>query len=194
VGLRGLMVAALLSAAMSTLSSVFNMLSMLTTPGMSAAYATRFKHPLSARGRVVMAKGLTVAWGVLVMAAALSMIRIESILKTVNTTISIFTAPMTGIFLLGLFSRKANARGVIIGFALSFAAGLILQYGTKVTFTFYSTVELAIMLTVGSLASRCFAAPEQSRIEPLLWRWRGWREMLFSSDESSPKEKASERA
>jgi len=185
VGLRGLMVAALLSAAMSTLSSVFNVLSMLSTPGVSAAYTSRFKQPLSAQGRVVMAKCLTVAWGVLVIAGALSMIRIESILKTVNTVISMFTGPMTGTFLLGLFSRRANARGVIIGFFASFATGLYLQYGTKVTFTIFGTAELVVMLVVGSVASRCFAAPEQSRIEPLLWRWRGWREMLFSSNKSA---------
>ena len=186
VGMRGLMIAALLSAAMSTISSLFNVLSMLTTPGVSAAYARQFKQPLSGRGRVVMAKCLTVAWGLLVIVAALSMIRIESILKTVNSIIGIFTGPMTGIFLLGLFSRRANASGVLIGFVASFATGLYLQYGTKLTFTIFGTVELVVMLVVGSLASRCFATPEQSRIEPLLWRWHGWREMLFGGDKSTP--------
>jgi len=186
VGMRGLMIAALLSAAMSTISSLFNVLSMLTTPGVSAAYARQFKQPLSDRGRVVMAKCLTVAWGLLVIVAALSMIRIESILKTVNSIIGIFTGPMTGIFLLGLFSWRANASGVLIGFVASFATGLYLQYGTKLTFTIFGTVELVVMLVVGSLASRCFATPEQSRIEPLLWRWHGWREMLFGGDKSTP--------
>jgi Na+/proline symporter len=185
VGLRGLMIAALLSAAMSTVSSLFNVLSMLTTPGVSVAYARQFKQPLSDRGRVVMAKCLTVAWGVLIIVAALSMIRIESILKTVNTIIGMFTGPLTGIFLLGLFSRRANAPGVLIGFVASFATGLYMQYATKLTFTIFGTVELVIMLVVGSLASRCFAKPDQNRIEPLLWRWRGWREMLFSGGEKS---------
>ena len=178
-GLRGLMIAALLAAAMSTISSLFNVLSMLTTSGACSLYSRRAGQPVSARGRVKAAKCMTVVWGGLVIAAALSMIRIESILQTVNTVIGVFTGPLTGMFLLGIFSRRANAGGVLIGFAASFATGLFLQYGTRLTFTIFGTTELIVMLAVGSVASLFFAAPEPSRIEPLLWQWRGWGAMLF---------------
>lgn len=188
VGLRGLMIAALISAAMSTLSSIFNVLSMLSTDGVYSLYSKGLNKEVTARGRVVTAKCMTVVWGGLVIAAALSMIRIESILNTVNSIIGIFTGPLTGIFLLGLFSRRANAPGVLIGFAISFATGLYMLYCTNLTFTIYGTTELIVILVVGSIASRFFASPESGTIEPLMWRWNGWRSMIFGgrAEQDSP--------
>lgn len=186
VGLRGLLIAALLSAAMSTLSSVFNVLSMLTTDGVYSFYTKRLKREPSPAGRVRSAKVMTLVWSALIIAAALSMIRIESILSTVNSIIGIFTGPLTGIFLLGMFTRRANAPGVLIGFALSFAIGLYLQQCTDVTFTIFGTTELIVMLLVGTIASRFFAAPEPGRIEPLRWRWNGWRSMIFGGGATDP--------
>jgi SSS family solute:Na+ symporter len=178
-GLRGLMIAALLSAAMSTISSVFNVLSMLTTDRVCGLCAGWTGAPLSARARLATARCMTAAWGGLVTLAALAMIRIESILTVVNSIIGIFTGPMTGLFLLGMFSRRANAPGVLVGFAAAFATGLILQYRAHITFTLLGTTELIVMLAVGSVASHWFPPPDPSRIEPLLWRWHGWRAMLF---------------
>lgn len=191
VGLRGLIIAALLSAAMSTLSSVFNVLSMLTSDGVYSFLAGRLRRTGSPEGRLRTAKLMTVLWALLIIAAALSMIRMESILKTVNSIIGIFTGPLTGMFLLGLFSRRANAPGVFIGFVASFATGLYLQYGTDLTFTIFGTSELLVMLAVGAGASRLFAAPEPRRIEPLLWRWNGWKSMLLGGQAGSTADVAS---
>jgi len=176
VGIRGLMIAALMAAAMSTMDSVLNVLS---TISVTNVYRRLVRPEASDRQCVRVAKGLTVVWGCVVIAAAFSMIRIESILKTVNSVIGIFVGPMAGLFLLGLMTKRANSPGARLGFAGAMSVSLYMKFGTDITFTLMGVTGMSVTLAIGRLGSLLFARPAESQLRGLLWRWRGWREMLF---------------
>ena len=191
-GIRGLLIAALLAAAMSTMDSVLNVLSTISIVNI---YKGRINPNVSDRQCLVAAKLVTVFWGVVVIVAAFAMINIESILKTVNSIIGIFIGPLMGVFMLGMFSRRTNSWGAFWGFIAGFTSALYLKFlhpaifDEQITFTIYGTCGLVMTLSVGYAVSLLFAAPGTNRTEGLLWRWRGWREMLLGGVGESKKPK-----
>jgi len=176
-GIRGIMIAALVAAAMSTMDSVLNVLS---TVSIVSIYKKIINPDATDYQCLVRAKIMTIVWGLIVMALAFSMINIESILKTVNSIIGITAGPILGIFILAMFVRRANSPGAFIGVVLSFA--LVLYFNIflpQITFTIYVVVGMVAALIFGYLASLFFPSPDAEKIGPLLWKWHGFKEMFF---------------
>ncbi|MEZ5070797.1 MAG: sodium:solute symporter [Bacteroidales bacterium] len=107
-GLTGLLIAAVFAAAMSTISTSLNSSATL----LYADYYKRFR-PAGKNGMQVLYGG-TVLWGILGTALALLLVRLtQSALDMWWTLSGIFGGGMTGLFLLGLISRRAgNAAGI----------------------------------------------------------------------------------
>ena len=178
VGVRGLMIAALLAAAMSTMDSVLNV---LATISIVDVYKNWINPEADDRTCLARARILTVIWGVVVILLAICMMDMKSILKTVNSVAGIFIGPLLGIFLLGMFTRRANGPGAIIGMAVASGTVLCMKYLTPITFTVFGATGLLLVLVVGYLASLAFPAPPPEKLTGLMWKWRGLREMLFAS-------------
>jgi len=93
---------------------------------------------------------------------------------------------LLGIFLLGILSHRANARGVLIGGILGFLGtiavpalrmllpdsmqGPTLQYLGRVSNFYYGFVGTMLTLVVGYGASLCFAPPTPAQIVGLTRR------------------------
>lgn len=135
-GLRGLIVAAIVAAAMSTISSAFNC---TATVSLLDFYKKYLKPDLSDRGGVIFLRIATFVWGFIGTGCALLMLGIESILDVWWKVSGIFGGPIVGLFLLALIKIRVRlwqalvsviASIVVIGWATFVREDSIIE-GTK---------------------------------------------------------------
>lgn len=116
VGMTGLLIAAVLAAAMSSVDSSLNCSATLI---LEDVYKRYFRPQAGERESMRVLYATTVLWGVIGTGAALAMIRVGSALDAWWQMAGIFSGGMLGLFLLGLLSRRAGnpaaATGVILG-------------------------------------------------------------------------------
>jgi len=119
VGLVGLIVSAILSAAMSTISSGMNASATVFSVDIYKRY---FKPEINEKQNLSLLHIATVAFGLLGMIAGIAMIGVKSILDVWWELSGIFAAGMLGLFLLGIISRQTKNHeaitATIIGIAV----------------------------------------------------------------------------
>lgn len=185
VGLRGLVVGGLLAALMSSLASLFNSCATLFTkdiyqklnPGVDEARLVRV-------GR--MATGVVVVLGLLwiPMMKAVSGGGLYVYLQSVQ---SYLAPPITAVFVLGLFFKRINSRGALVGLVTGFVLGMLklaVQAGVgsgaiegpefmvafgQINFLYFSGVLLLICVVVIVAASLSAPAPDEAQISGLTY-------------------------
>ena len=105
VGLRGLLIAAIFAAAMSSIDSSLNCMSTLTLLDFYKRYA---KPDASERQSIKMLRLYTVLWGGLGTVTGLAMIQVQTALETGWQLAGIAGGGLIGLFLLGLLSHRAR--------------------------------------------------------------------------------------
>jgi SSS family solute:Na+ symporter len=110
VGIVGIIVSAILSAAMSTISSGMNACATVFTFDIYKRY---IKHDISPRQTMTLLFTSTFVIGVLSIITGIAMIGVKSILDVWWQLSGIFAAGMLGLFLLGIASRAKNAEAVM---------------------------------------------------------------------------------
>src|SRR5690625_3487479 len=133
VGVAGLLIAAIFAAAQSTISSSLN--------SISACVITDFKQRFFAdkkdKSDVSLARLVIIIDGVLGMTAALYLISTNQD-ETWNLFLAItglFCVPIAGIFALWIFTKRANAPGVLLGLFLSAITSYFVQQTDLTPFT-----------------------------------------------------------
>lgn len=111
-GLLGLIVSAILSAAMSTISSGMNASATVFTEDIYKRYFNKDSSDTNSLKVLYIA---TVIVGVIGMICGIAMIGIKSLLDVWWTLSGIFAGGMLGLFLLGLISKKASNSDAIVG-------------------------------------------------------------------------------
>jgi SSS family solute:Na+ symporter len=104
-GLIGLIISALLSAAMSTISSGMNASATVFTLDIYKRY---IKKDLTEKGKLYMLHLATVIFGILGLATGIAMIGVKSLLDAWWELSGIFAGGMLGLFLLGMISRRTK--------------------------------------------------------------------------------------
>lgn len=131
VGIRGLLVASVLSAAMSTISSVLNSASTVIV----ADFYNRFmKEPASVR----FARGLTVLIGIIGILLGTVAGTLGNILEVAMQISSFFGGPLVGIFLAGMLSRQVHARAALPALILGFLLSMAIMWLTPISFLWYA--------------------------------------------------------
>jgi SSS family solute:Na+ symporter len=151
-GLVGIIVAAILSAAMSTISSGMNSSATVFTIDIYKRY---FKPQLNEKNTLNALHIGTVLFGFTGMAAGIAMIGVKSILDLWWQLSGIFAAGMLGLFLLGIISRQtrnheaiiASIIGVLVILWLTFPALIPEQYAAL-----RSTLNTNMIIVAGTLA------------------------------------------
>jgi Na+/proline symporter len=119
VGLRGLILAGIFAAAISSLDSILAALSQ-TTLSLFRKEETTGKQ---IKKDLLNSRVLVLCWGI---ALSLFAIELDSLRGKVNVVVLAFgmvsytTGPMLGMFLASLLSPRASAKGLSIGFVISF--------------------------------------------------------------------------
>jgi Na+/proline symporter len=112
MGLVGLMIAAIVSAAMSASSGEMNALATATVLDLYK----RHLNPQATDARVVFVSRLaTVFWGLFACVVSVFAADRGSLIEVVNTFGSLFYGSVLGVFILALAVKRANGHGAFIG-------------------------------------------------------------------------------
>ncbi|MFJ7637829.1 sodium:solute symporter [Peribacillus sp. NPDC097206] len=151
-GVAGLLIAAIFAACQSTISSSLNSISACVT----VDFKQRFLGA-NEKSDVLLARIVIIASGVLGMAAALYLISSNQA-ETWNLFLAItglFGVPIAGIFALGIFTKRANTPGVLIGLFLSAITSYFVQQ-TDLTPFVVSIVSFITSFGFGYVVSLLF--------------------------------------
>ncbi len=184
-GLRGIVVAGLLSALMSSLASLFNSCATLFTVDIYGKLRpNRPDRELVKVGRI--ATGVVVILGILWI-PVMPLISKGGLYEYLQAVQGYLAPPITAVFLLGLFNKRINARGAFAGLVIGFALGLLklgLQaaagsgalgdsgvlyaFGT-INFLYYSGMLFLVSVIVVIAASLTAPAPSEAQIAGLTY-------------------------
>jgi solute:Na+ symporter, SSS family len=150
-GLAGLVIAAILAATMSTLSSALNS---VANVGVEDFYR-RFSKNATDRKCLVLGRFLTAGLGVFGTVAALLLARtnLSSIWDLFMVIFGLLLGTITGIYTLGIFTRRANSIGAVTGIITSIAATLYVMKGTHMHFLTYPVVGVVVCYAAGYITS-----------------------------------------
>ncbi|NRA48820.1 MAG: sodium:solute symporter [Phaeodactylibacter sp.] len=123
VGLVGLLLAVIFSAAMSSTASELNALATTTVVDL---YRRSFAKDKSDRHYLNASKAFTVAWGLIALIFATTANLFENLIQAVNIIGSLFYGAILGIFLVAFFMKKVGGRAVFVGALIGEAIILII--------------------------------------------------------------------
>tara|TARA_R110002012_G_scaffold318604_1_gene537323 strand:- start:1859 stop:4477 length:2619 start_codon:yes stop_codon:yes gene_type:complete len=151
LGISGLLVAGIFSAAMSSISSSLN--------SVSTAYCNdfhaHFKPKVDDIKLLRIARIVTIVTGVLGVLLALWMAssNIKSLWDQFYRFLGLFTGGLGGMFLLGMLTKKANATGTLLGLLVSAILIWYISAFTEINFLMYSFFGVASCFSFGYLFS-----------------------------------------
>ena len=163
IGIAGLLVAAILAAAMSNLSAALNSLSSTTV----VDFYMRFRPAADNRERAMIAKSSTVLWALVLFAIAIYSVKAGGKGHVVEIGLSIASVAygcLLGVFLLGTLTRFATELGAIIGMICGFILNLWIWQGVfpvhlgpviipHIAWTWYVLIGAAVTFCIGAFAS-----------------------------------------
>jgi SSS family solute:Na+ symporter len=171
IGLSGLVVAALLSAAMSSLSGGFNSLTTVLTVDFfhrDAKEKTDAKLGIAERRR---AQITTLAIGVLTLGISYPLkFAHANFIELGSRLMEPMTGPLFGLFALAFFDRRASGRSAWVGFTVGILTAYFIAFGHlvlgrsgRLSFLWISPASIAVTIIVGMVASRVLPARTAGR-------------------------------
>jgi SSS family transporter len=155
VGLAGLVIAAILAAAMSNLSAALNALASTTIMDFF-----RPMRPQTSEERLLrLARWATIAWGVILFSVGLAARHWGSVLETGLSIASVLYGALLGVFLLGVLTKRPGEWAAIAGMSAGFVATL--AFRNHVAYTWYVLIGSLATFVVGYFAG--FAFPQKDR-------------------------------
>jgi len=177
VGLKGLLAAAMLAAAMQTCSAALNSTATLV------AYDLFKRHQpgIADHQLVRIGKITTVLATILAIIASPLFGHYPTIFEGINKLISYVAPPITAVFLLGVFWKRASGKSafitLIMGMALGFTAFFLdwnnIYRGNFMLIAFFLFVACLFIMGTTTLIF-----PEPLKNEARLLVWENWREPL----------------
>ena len=146
----GLIISALAAAAMSTLDSTYNSMATVATFDL---YKRFFKPNESSVHYELIARRMSLLAATSVVIPALFAVSNESVLKAIAGFTSIFVGIRLGSFVLGLFFKKANEKGVIVG-SLGSIISVLGTMSMEISWPWYAPIGTCVFLVLGVLVSR----------------------------------------
>ncbi len=161
-GIRAIIFAAILAAAMSSLDSALNSLSAATMRD----FVTRKRH-YAAKKELRMSKMVTVAWGISITIFAFFVGNLEgTVVEVVNKIGSAFYGPIVATFLVGVLSKRANSIGIFAGIIVGVGLNLILWlFYPEIYWMWWNLIGCVVTAGVTYFASRLKPAPNAETLE-----------------------------
>jgi len=148
VGIVGLLLAVILSAAMSSTAGELNALASTTT----IDFYKRVFHPNATEAHYVMASRLfTVMWGLLAIGFALSASLLDNLIQAVNILGSLFYGSILGIFVAAFFIKSIGARAVFLGGIVSQSFVIFLYLTSDIGFLWFNFIGCGMVLLTSAI-------------------------------------------
>jgi SSS family transporter len=144
-GISGLLISAILAAAMANLSAALNSLSSTTI----VDFYSRINPAASEARRVRLSRMATVVWGVVLFALAILARSGGKVLELGLSIASVAYGSLLGVFMLGVLTRKATERGAMAGMLCGFMLNLYLWQFTRIPFPWYVPLGSVITFAIG---------------------------------------------
>src|ERR1035441_3733090 len=148
-GLAGLIMAAILAAAMANLSAALNSLASTTVVDFYRARA----RSVTDKAALKIARLATVAWGGVQLTIAIWARHSKSVLEAGLTIGSIPMGALLGVFLLGVLTRRPREGAAIAGVAAGLSIVVGIHFYTNIAWTWYVLIGTITAFGVGLLAS-----------------------------------------
>lgn len=167
IGVRGVLFAALLAAAMSSLDSALNSLSASTMRDFIEPLISGGSKESSDRAMLRWSKITTVAWGVAMTIFAFFVGGIsDTVVEGINKLGAFFYGPILAAFLTGILDKRSRGRAMIGGVVAGVLGNVVLWKALSGVFWMWWNVSgLVVAVAVTSIASRFMAPPDPSKLE-----------------------------
>ena len=163
IGVAGLLIAAILAAAMSNLSASLNSLSSTTV----VDFYLRWRPESTDSERNMISRASTVMWALVLFALALLSRGGGHVVEIGLSIASVAYGSLLGVFLLGTVTKRANQGGAIIGMIAGFALNVTLWMRQAhpvwifarvplIAWTWYVLIGAIVTFVLGYLASLLF--------------------------------------
>ncbi len=160
-GISGLLIAAILAAAMSNLSAALNSLS---SSAMIDFYF-RCRPVEDERLRLRLSRWATVLWAlVLFVLAVIALHRVGRVVEVGLQIASVAYGALLGVFLLGVLTKRANQNGALVGMLCGFGIELYLWLGSPVPWTWWVATGTCVTFGIGYGVS--LALSTKKKLEP----------------------------
>ncbi len=165
-GLAGILVASIFAAAQSTISTSMNSMS---TVVVTDWWLRLRRTPPTERQNIILARSLTAVFGIAGTACAvlLAVSDIKSLWDLFVQLLGLTGGALTGLFFLGIFTRRANGTGAAVGAVVSVVTVYIVQKHTDLHFFLYGMTGIVSCFVVGYLASLVSPALAPERLRGL---------------------------
>ncbi len=155
-GISGLLIAAILAAAMSNLSAALNSLS---SSAIMDFYA-RLRPLADEKTKMRLSRIATIAWALVLF--GLAMIALHKVGRVVEVGLQIASVAygaLLGVFLLGVLTKRANQRGAMVGMAFGFCMESYLWGWTRVPWTWWVCIGTTVTFVIGWMVSVAIGSP-----------------------------------
>lgn len=146
-GVIGILLVAIMSAAMSSLSSTVNSLSAVTIED----FVKRFKPDLSDKKYVKYSRLLSVFWGLVCLFFAFFAGSIEgTVIEVINKISSVFYGPILAVFILAILTKKTHALAANIGLISGVLLNAYLwNYVPEIFWFWWNAIGCLVTLIIG---------------------------------------------
>jgi solute:Na+ symporter, SSS family len=160
-GVAGLVMAAILAAAMSNLSAALNSLASTTVLDLWKPLLGITKPGGSASDAIWLARSryATVVWGIVLMGVALLARQWGNVLQAGLSIASIVYGSLLGVFLLGLFTRRVGEIAAMCGMSVGLVLLLYVRFATPIAFTWYVMIGASATFVTAVLVSLVIKEP-----------------------------------
>jgi solute:Na+ symporter, SSS family len=149
-GISGLLIAAILAAAMSNLSAALNSLS---SSAIMDFYA-RLRPQAEEKTKMRLSRLATLAWALVLFALAIiALHKVGRVVEVGLQIASVAYGALLGAFLLGTLTRRANQFGTMVGMLCGFVLEVYLWLGTRVPWTWWVMIGSCATFAIGWIVS-----------------------------------------
>ena len=147
IGLIGLLIAVILSAAMSSTASELSALATITTVDF---YQNHFVKDRDERHYMKASRTFTAMWGGLAILFALFASMVESLIEAVNIVGSLFYGTVLGLFLAAFFIRRIGAHAAFIAAIIAQLSVLLLYFTdlVQIGYLWYNLIACALVIVI----------------------------------------------
>lgn len=153
VGLVGLVLAAILSASMSSTSAELNALASTTVVDI---YKRLIKKKASDRHYLLISKIATIFWGIYAILFALYANRLGTLIEAVNILGSLFYGTILGIFLVAFYIKKVGGGATFVAALIAQAVVISCFIWTEIPYLWFNVIGCGILVIFAVLLHPLF--------------------------------------